>query len=79
MNFDLGPYVITIPAGQISAKFDILVMDDDIGQSFNLTIHSSSLPSYITVGDPSQATVIIKDDDNYGMATYLCTCNCICN
>ena len=79
MNFVLGPYVITIPAGQISAKFDILVMDDDIGQSFSFTIHSSSLPSYVTIGDPSQATVIIKDDDHHGMATYLCTYYFVCN
>ena len=64
MNFSPGPYVIKILSGQISGNFDILVMDDNIRSSFNLTIHSSSLPSYVTVGDPSQATIIIKDDDD---------------
>ena len=69
MNFSPGPYVIKILSGQISGKFDILVMDDNIRPSFNLTIQSSSLPSYVTVGDPSQATVITKDDDD-GMAIH---------
>ena len=68
MNFGLGLYVIKILAGQISTKFDVLVTDDGIRQSFNVTIHSPSLPSYVTIGDPSQATVIIKDDHDYGMA-----------
>ena len=70
MNFSLGPYVITIRSGQISTKFDVLVMDVNIRQSFNLSIDSSSLPSYITVGDPSQVTVSTEDDDG-GMAAHL--------
>ena len=76
MNFGLGPYAIKILAGQISAKFDVLVTDDDIRQSFNLTIHSLSLPSYVTIGDPSQATVSIKDDDDFGNI-YVRTLNVI--
>lgn len=46
--------------------FSVLINDDNIeesNESFNLTISSSSLPTEIDFGNPSQVTVTIVDDD----------------
>ena len=49
-----------------SALFDIQITDDNIvegNESFTLNIINSSLPSGIIASNPSQATVIIRNDD----------------
>ena len=43
-----------------------MINDDNIfenNENFTLTINSSSLPSYITVINPSEVSVTILDDD----------------
>ena len=53
-------------AGASDAAINIMINDDNIfenNENFTLTINSSSLPSYITVINPSEVTVTILDDD----------------
>ena len=64
MDYTSGPYTVTFPAGQTTATFDIPINDDniyEINENFILTINPSSLPSDVTVGSPSEATVTIVD------------------
>ena len=66
MDYSSGPCNIIFPAGDTTAKFDVLITDDNILEeieNFTLTINSSSLPTNVTVGDPNEATVTIVDND----------------
>ena len=59
-------YTVTFPAGVNSSQLNTLITDDNIledDETFNLTINQSSLPDGVVVGDPSQVTVTIVDDD----------------
>ena len=54
------------PAGQTSASFDITVNDDNIlerSETFTIEVDSSSLPSGVSLGGTSQATVAIDNED----------------
>ena len=62
---------VTFPAGVESVQFSIPILDDNIvegPEKFMLTIHPSSLPASVTVGDLGQATVTIMDDDRKHIA-----------
>ena len=66
VDYESGPYTVIIPAGQISASFDVPIIDDDVLEgnvNFNLTISTSSLPNRVTVTNPYQAAVTIVDND----------------
>ena len=66
MDYDSGPYNVTIPTGQTTATFDVPINDDNIfegNESFMLTINEPSLPTGVTRGNPGQATVNIVDND----------------
>ena len=66
VDYTAGPYTVVIRAGEISAPFDVPIIDDDVleeNEVFNLIINSSSLPSHVIVITPYQATVIIVDHD----------------
>ena len=66
MDYNSGPYTVTIPAGQTNATFDIGIINDTVregNENFMLTINSSSLPGGVTPGNPDIATVTIVDDD----------------
>ena len=70
-----GPFYVTFPAEENQVKFDISITNDDVvenNESFTLSINPSSLPLGVTVGDPSQTTVTIIDDDS----EYKICCNC---
>lgn len=59
-------YDIMLLNGMTRAAFNISIINDDIlerNETFTLTIDQSTLPSSVTIGDTSQATVIIEDDD----------------
>ena len=67
MDYSSGPYNVTFPAGETSVQFSVMIYNDNIlegNENFTLTINPSSLPSGVTVGDPSQATVTIVNDDS---------------
>ena len=65
MDYISGPYTVTFPAGVMSVPFNIPINDDNIledNENFTLTINSS-LPIGVMVGNLSQATVTIVDND----------------
>ena len=61
VDYDSGPFTITIPAGEIFAVFNVSLNDDSMiegNENFSLSIDPSSLP-----GSIDQATINIVDDD----------------
>ena len=65
MDYTSGTYTVTFPAGQTTATFNVQINDDNVlegNENFMLTINSS-LPDGVTRGTPSEATVIIMDND----------------
>ena len=65
MDYTSGPYTVTISAEQTTATFNVPINDDDIlegNENFMLTI-DPSLPNGVAHGTPSEATVIIMDND----------------
>jgi len=66
VDYNSGPYSVTFTAGQTSATFDIVIVDNNIleaNEDFTLTIVQSSLPTGVTRGNPGSATVTILDND----------------
>ena len=66
MDYDSGPYTVTIPVGMTSVTFDVSINDDDIfegDENFMLTIDLSSLPNGVNPSIPGEATVTIVNDD----------------
>ena len=61
-----GPYNITFPAGVTRTLFNVSIIDDDVyevNETFELVINSLFLPVNVSVVNPNQTTVIIKNDD----------------
>ena len=71
MDYDSGPYNVTIPAGETCGTFNITINDDDISEgneTFMITITSSA---DVTCVDGCQATLTILDNDgNYCMYVW---------
>ena len=66
VDYHSGPYSATFFAGTTTTTFDVLISNDDIhrgARSFQLSINQLSLPNNVTIGNISQATVNIVDDD----------------
>ena len=66
IDYASGPYSVTIPAGEMSIVFDVLINDDNVLEEteiFNLVINTSSLPSRVVATNPDQASVTIVDND----------------
>lgn len=66
-DYTTGPYNVTFHAGDFLAEFNISISDDNIKQTnktFILTVDPSSLPNYVSVGEPDNATVIVMDNDS---------------
>ena len=58
LDYVPGPYPVSIPAGNMSASFNISIIDDDIPENvetFVIAINSSSLPNGVTIANPAQA------------------------
>ena len=74
VDYESGPYRVTILAGQLSVQFDIAIKDDNIlegNENFDLTINATSLPDCVVVTGPNQATITILDNDGkYHNKTY---------
>ena len=57
--------------------FNVSLTDDNTferNEIFMITIDPSSLPNNITVGDPSEASVTIMDNDGKNYNVYLVYC-----
>ena len=66
VDYVSGPYTVTFPAGMTEVSFSVGITDDNILESnerFQLSINSSSLPNRVTIGNPSEVTVTIVDND----------------
>ena len=66
MDYNSGPYIVTFPAGDTTATFNVPITDDMIAEgneNFTLTINQA-LPDGVTRGDPFVATVNIVDDES---------------
>ena len=63
MDYDSGPYNVTIPVGKTSGTCNITINDDDISEgneTFMITITSSAS---VTCVDHCQATLTVLDND----------------
>ena len=59
-------YSVVFHAGMTTVSFNISIHDDDIfegSESFILDINANTLPDSVTADEPSQATIMIVDDD----------------
>ena len=77
-DYYLGPYYVTIPAGDTNASFIIQIFDDNIverNETFQLFIDTASLPHYILADGNDSTTVTIVDDNCEFMYVrmYICT------
>ena len=66
VDYSLGPYNVTFPAGVTRVSFVVGVTNDNVlegDEKFSLVIDKSSLLDHVTVGNPNQVTVTIYDDD----------------
>ena len=78
-DYGPGPYTITFPPGRVNSSFNITITDDialEGNEIFNLTLHVTNtlIPSNVSIGNLSQATVTILDNDrmlHYLHTTYL--------
>ena len=65
-DYNPGPYSVTFSAGKTRRSFNVKITDDTIGEEnekFFLSIDQSSLPSNVKIGNHSQTTVTILDND----------------
>jgi len=67
VDYGSGPYSVAFPAGATTMSFDVPIINNNIcdgDRTFDLDIDQSSLPSLVTVVNPSQAGVNIIDDES---------------
>ena len=65
-DYTVGPFTVEFSSEVLRVPFSVSIINDNIlegNETFNLIINPSSLPSEVTVTNPSQATVVIVDDD----------------
>ena len=66
IDYESGPYLVSIPAGQKNTLISVPITDDDIlerNETFTLFINKQSLPDHVIVDNPNEAMVTILDDD----------------
>ncbi|XP_065899383.1 adhesion G-protein coupled receptor V1-like [Dysidea avara] len=66
VDYSSGPYIVTIPAEQISVPFDVPINDDNVfeeNEEFLLTIDQSSSLNGVIIGSPNVAVVNMSDND----------------
>ena len=65
-DYASGPYTAMFPAGVTHVTISIPVVDDNIfegNENVTVSIDLLSLPSYVTILNPSEAVVTILDND----------------
>ena len=72
VDYESGPYSVTIKKGKTAAKFCIRMINDnisEINEVFGLVIDTTSLPSGVDRANPYTANVTITDNEgNYYIA-----------
>ena len=72
-DFVTGPYTAIFTAGRTEASFSVPIIGDIVlerNEQFQLSIIPASLPDRVSVGNPSQATVTIRNDDGESHTQY---------
>ena len=77
VDYNSGPYNVTIPAGQISVPFNVPINDDNVfeeSEEFLLTIDQSSSLNGVIIGSPNVTVVTIQDNDgeSVNFVQYVC-------
>ena len=65
-DFDSGPHVVVFPINITMVSFNITITGDrilEIDENFMLTIDTTQLIPQVFLGNISQATALITDDD----------------
>ena len=65
-DYDVGPYTVMFPATVTESSFIVNIFGDDIlenDETIQLNIMISSLLKRVIVGNPSQSTITIIDND----------------
>ena len=72
VDYDSGPFDVTFGVGDTSAEVSINITDDSIdegSEAFGLVLkRANNTPDLVEIVDPMNATGIIDDDDEPGMA-----------
>ena len=66
VDYDSGPYTVTIPAGDIRMPFNVPINDDNIleeDEDFTLIIMRGSLPNGVTRDGAGQTIITLVDDE----------------
>ena len=66
VDYDSGPYTVTIPAGQIRMSFDVPITNDntcELNETFILNIVPVLTPNCVVIANPNQTSITIIDDD----------------
>ena len=66
VDYDSGPYTVTIPAGDTNASVSVPINNDNIledDEDFTLTIMSGTLPNGVTRDGAGQAIITLVDDE----------------
>ena len=67
VDYNSGPYTVTLTAGMTMASFNVPINDDDIlenDEDFTLSIRSDTLPNRVTRLGSGRSTVTIVDVDS---------------
>ena len=67
IDYTFKSHNVKFPAGVTTVSFSIPINNDNIvedNEEFQLIINTDSLPNGIVTGNPSKATVVIKNDDS---------------
>ena len=70
IDYDPGPYNITIPAGITNLSFTILLAIDDIvelDEEFELTIDEALLPFMVTAAESTSVIIVDNDSEFIGI------------
>ena len=66
IDYEEGPYSVTIPKGQESADYCIVIMNDTMlepDEAFIIEISANNLHPDVVLMPPMEATVTIMDDE----------------
>jgi len=66
-DYSVGVSSITIPAGQTSGSFSIILADDSAQESSETIVVTMGTPTNASAGNPSAQTITISDNDSAGI------------
>ena len=73
VDYESGPFIVTIPAGETRVSFSITIVTDSLfeqNEQFSVTIDSASLPNRTFVEPDCMLVVTILNDDGELSITF---------